>query len=218
MRSSRPSRALALILSLVPGWGHVYLANERLGLCLFTLAAIAAFGVIDLLLLYQGVHRLFLARSIAAAGILIWLVSFADVWRRTSPARRQRLGEEKARLLRLGMIAYLRDDLEAAEEAFRACLSLDHQDVEALMRLGVVLARLGQVRAARRWLGRARVFDFEDKWKWQIGRELESLRSGVQPPRPNVPDPGEKESAPPVAGGASSPAVTALEPPSAARE
>ena len=217
MSSPRPSRALALILALVPGWGHVYLAHEVLGLALFTVAALSAFGLIDLLLLYQGAHRLFFARSAGGLCLLLWLGSFADVWRRTSPVRQRRIGEEKAQFLRVGMIAYLRDDLDSAEEAFRACLSLDRQEVEALMRLGVVLARRRQVRAAHHWLVRARLADLDEKWRWEIDRELARLRAAGQG-SPKSLEPGTVEAPPPPEGEAARPAVPVLEPPSAARE
>src|SRR5262245_2665328 len=211
----RHSRVLALVLSLVPGWGHVYLARERLGLLLFTSAAVSVFVWIDLQLLYQGSHRPLFAGSVAVAGGLLWFANLADVWRRTSPARLKRIGEEKARLLRLGMMSYLRNELEPAEKAFRECLSLDHQEVEVLWRLGVVLARRGQARAARRWFARARAFDFEDKWKWEIARELERLHDRVRPVEQverGAPIESEMIEAP-RPGGAAAPRVPVLEPP-----
>lgn len=178
------SRLLALILSLVPGWGHVYLGRERAGLCLFTLAAISLFGMLNILLVYSGEHRLLLARSAGGGAVFSLLLSVVDVLRRTSPSRLRRIDDEKARLLRGGMIAYLRNDLEGAEETFRACLRLDGQEVEALLRIGVVTARRGAARRARRWLRRARRMDLDEKWGWEIERELEALRA---PPAPGGP-------------------------------
>jgi hypothetical protein len=47
--------------------------------------------------------------------------------------------------------------------------------VESLFRLGVVCARQGDLRNASVWLRRARRFDLEEKWSWEVERELERL-------------------------------------------
>ena len=89
------------------------------------------------------------------------------------------------------------------------------------MRLGVVLARRGQARAARRWFARARAFDLDDKWKWEIARELERLPARVGPVEKaakGAPIESEMIEAPRPGGGADAPAVPVLEPPSSARE
>jgi hypothetical protein len=180
MSSPRHSRTLAATLSLVPGWGHVYLGREAAGLLLFTLAALSLFLFINLGLMYQGEHRLLLLRISAGSLLFFWLLSLADVMRRTSPGRRRRIEEEKGRLLRAGMISYLRGELAQAEARFRECLKLDHQEVEAVLRLGVIAARSGAAGRARRWLKRARRLDLDGKWSWEIFRELQPL--AARPP------------------------------------
>ncbi len=176
MSSPHHSRALALVLSLVPGWGHVCLGREGLGLLIFTVAAVGMFLFLNVALIYDGQHRLALARTIAAFTVLFWVWSLVDVWRRASPGRRLRVEEEKLRLLRQGMIEYLRDEMESAEATFRSCLKLDGLDVEALMRLGVVTARRGKAGEARRFLRRARRVDLDAKWAWEIENELQRLQ------------------------------------------
>ncbi len=175
----RRRRILALLLSVVPGWGHVYWGRERVGLAIFTAAAVLAFAWINGLAVYQGAGR----------GVLVWgagvgLVAFAlivwvELFRRT---RATRVGEEEAsreRLLERGAAAYLHGELDAAIAHFSACLRIDPQDVEALFRIGIVHARHGDAREARRWLRRTVRHDLEDKWRWEIERELARLRGGV---------------------------------------
>ncbi len=178
MSSPRHSRGLALVLSLVPGWGHVYLGREGLGLLTFTVTAFGMFLFLNVALIYDGQHRLALARAIASLTVLFWVWSVADVWRRSSSGRRRRLEEEKLRLLRQGMIEYLRDEMEASESTFRACLKLDGFDAEALFRLGVVTSRRGKTAEARRFLRRARREDLDAKWSWEIANELKRLQKG----------------------------------------
>lgn len=176
MSSPHSSRTLALLLSLAPGWGHVYLGRERAGMALFTMAALCLFALVNLLLVYFGELRLLYLRLAGGGALFFWLTSVADVWRRTSPRRLRRLEREKEDLLRRGMIAYLRGQPDLAQEAFRASLRLDGDDVEALVRMGVVAARSGAVSLARRALRRARRVDLAGKWTWEIGKELLLLR------------------------------------------
>lgn len=180
MSSPRHSRSIALALSLVPGWGHVYLGRERRGLALFTLTAVLAFLSFNLILVYAGEYRMFLARAAAIAAGLVWIAGIVEVWQWTAPRRLRETEERKAAFLRSGMVAYLRGELDGAEEDFRACLRLDVQDPEAILRLGVVAARRGQIRQARRLLRRAGLLDLDEKWHWEISREIQSLR-GVEP-------------------------------------
>ncbi len=143
---------------------------------LFTLTVLSAFLVFNFFLIFEGDYRANSIRVGGAVTLILWLFSVLDVFRRTSPRRLRRIEEEKAVLLREGMIAYLRGQLEAAEHSFRACLRLDNQEVEALVRLGIVAARLGWNHRARRTLRRARALDLEEKWRWEIERELQAVR------------------------------------------
>jgi hypothetical protein len=208
MSSPRPSRLLALVLSLVPGFGHVYLGRERAGLALFTLAAVGGFLVFNAFLVLESPHRLDVARASAAATAALWLGAIAHVVYLTSPRRQRRVEEEKVNLLKSGMIFFLRDEMEAAETAFRTCLKLDRGDVEALVRLGVLYARRGQAGPARRTLRRARSVDVEGKWSWEVERELQDLR-GKLTPAAEAP-PGERTSKQRSEGGRTSPGNTAL--------
>lgn len=77
-----------------------------------------------------------------------------------------------------GTVAYLQKDYQTALSVFRQCLRVEPQDVDAMFRLGVTHARLGDERQARGWLRKTLRYDLEEKWSWEVGRELERLVQG----------------------------------------
>jgi hypothetical protein len=172
--SSRPhSRAVALVLSLVPGWGHAYWGKEGVGLAVFTGFAIVLSGLLNGLFIYLGDGRGTLVAVSASLLLAITAGAWFDILRRTSPEAVRTAAEDRERSLREGTVAYLRGDLAGASALFKGCVGADPSDVEALFRLGVVTSRAGDARAARVWLRRALKCDLEDKWRWEICRELE---------------------------------------------
>jgi tetratricopeptide (TPR) repeat protein len=175
--SSRPRlRFVALLLSLVPGWGHVYWGRERLGLTIFTAAAVAGFALLNGLFIFQGAGKSELTWTAGIIFALIFVATWLDLLARTSLSRVRREDESRERWLEEGTLAYLRNDLEEAVARFSCCLSLDPHDVEALFRLGVVAARRGDHRQARRWFAKTLRHDLEEKWQWEIQRELQRLQ------------------------------------------
>lgn len=179
MYNRRRSRSLALILSLVPGWGHVYFGRETLGLIIFTLFAVAGFGFLNGLFLYLGSWGSFLIVSSAVLFVLVATGSWVDILRITSS--RQVSAEEASREahLRRGTEAYLQGDLTQAGTLLRACVRADPFDIEALFRLGVVCARSGDLLHARTCFRRTLKHDPEEKWRWEVGRELEALKKSM---------------------------------------
>ena len=182
MSSQNASRPIALLLALIPGWGHVYLGRERAGFALFTAAAFGWFLYANVALSYRGAHEALYGRSSLALALFFTIYSVLDVLRRTSPQRLRLLEEEKLRLLKDGMLSYLRGDLGGAIERLRRSLKLDAADVEAQFRLGVILARQGKRDEARAELRRSRALDIDGKWSWEIERELKLLAAGGFPP------------------------------------
>ncbi len=170
------SRPVALFLSLVPGWGFVYWGREQAGLSIFTIFAVAGFCLLNGLYIYFGAGRrsLIALALLVLVGITLW--NWVKILRLTSPGRVRAHEEQRMISLRNGMISYLRSDTEAAKKAFLTCIDADPGDVEALFRLGVVCARSGDPRSARAWLRRARKHDLEDKWIWELEREMKRLQ------------------------------------------
>ena len=175
------SRVLALLLALVPGWGHIYWAREGLGLVFFTLFAPCFFSFTHSYYLYAGDYRDAWVRVSVALLVLIHSGTWIELFLRTRPDRVRAEDELRAQGLKRGMILYVQGDLEGAANAFRQCLHLDPFDIEAQFRLGVVLARRGEAREARRWLRRARKYDVDTKWQWEIEAELKRLRPPQRP-------------------------------------
>ena len=182
---SRPrSRAAALVLSIVPGWGHVYWGRELRGLAIFTVFAVAGFGLLNGLFIYLGEMRAFIIGGAAAVLAGATAFSWYDILRRTGLARVRAEAEERERSLKAGTVAYLEGDLDAAAGHFTLPLEADPADFEALFRLGIVRARAGRAREAALWLRRALRNDEDGKWAWEIRRQLELLgaTAGARPP------------------------------------
>jgi tetratricopeptide (TPR) repeat protein len=194
---------VALALSVVPGWGHVYWGREALGLGLFTATAVSGFALLNAFFVYLGEWRQPFIYASAALLLAAVAVAWRDIFRRTSPRRVE--AEEEARIgsLKEGTVAYLRGHLEDARSLYLKCVEADPLDVDALFRLGVVCSRAGKTKEAGAWLRRARKCDFDDKWRWEISVEIERLESA-------------KEEAPPPAERGE--ASTAEGPPPAPRE
>ena len=169
-------RSYALALALIPGWGHVYWGREFLGLVFFTVAALLGFAWINGKVIYHGAGRETLVWASGIAFFVFAIAVWFELFWRTRPVRVAE--EQRARLQRLerGTAAYLRDEFTVAIDEFRGCLRDQPQDVEALFRLGIVLSRSGDTKLGRRTLRKAARFDLEDKWRWEIERELTRMQ------------------------------------------
>jgi hypothetical protein len=170
------SRPLAVALSILPGWGHLYLGRELQGLLVFTFSSMTGFLLVNAWLLHLGTFR----QAVTTISSLLFLTgcvySVVDIWRLTSPRRVERMRRLCDVLLWEGMMNYVRHEDLAAEEKFLQCWRLDRLDVEPIVRAGVVAARRQAFEEARRLLGRARRLDSELKWRAEIDRELEMIR------------------------------------------
>lgn len=174
------SRGTSILLSLLPGWGHIYLGREGQGLLVFTAAAISGFTLLNATLIYLGELRgtLIGIASIATAGLFLY--SVGDIFRLTAPLRLQRISRRRDQLLWEGMLAYLRSDYVGAEQKFLECARLDALDVEPVFRAGVAASRRGAWREARRLFNKARKLDIELKWKWELEEELQRVNEALQ--------------------------------------
>jgi len=162
-----------------------------LGLGLFTATAVSGFALLNALFVYLGEWRQPFIYASAALLLASVAVAWRDIFRRTSPRRLE--AEEEARIgsLKEGTVAYLRGHLEDARLQFLKCVEADPMDVDALFRLGVVCSRAGKAKEAGAWLRRARKYDFDDKWRWEISVEMERLGNVKE----EAPPPAEPEKA-----------------------
>jgi cytochrome c-type biogenesis protein CcmH/NrfG len=180
------SRTVALLLTLIPGLGHVYWGREGQGLRLFTLAALAAFVLLNAALIYVGSWRSILLVAATLGVVLVVLWCWLDILRLTAGDRVHADIQVRQEALWEGTLAYLKNDLPAARARFEACVRRDPTDVEALFRLAVVTARSGDGRRARALLRRTLRLDRDGTWEWEVGRELARLDGGSARERPVV--------------------------------
>ena len=187
------SRSTTILLSCLPGWGHVYLGREGRGLIIFTAAATSSFALLNGTFVYLGDFRgtVVAVSAIAVAGLCLY--SVLDVLRLTAPTRLLRLRRARDELLWDGTLCFLRSDFLAAEQKFLECARFDALDVEPVFRAGVAASRRSARgdagsdadRAAsdeaRRLLRRAVKLDVELTWQWEIVEELKRLDAGVNP-------------------------------------
>jgi hypothetical protein len=187
-----------MLLSLVTGLGHVYLRHYMKGALLFALFATALNGVF----LGSAIES---DKTLAAristvsvpAAIAVWVVGLVHAYKISYGTDRARLRAERAKLLRDGLVAYLRDDLDGAAHALRAVVDrdVDWEESDALFHLAVVELRrasrfaernepaLAQ-RARSRGLGLLKLCltrDDRRKWRAEIAVERERARFDRSP-------------------------------------
>ncbi len=174
--SPQRSRLLSLVLGVIPGWGHICWGRERQGLLFFMLCMPFFFLFTYAYFFYTGPDRTFWTRTAGLLFVLLWCAQWIELFWRTRPVRVRAERDLRDECLKSGMFAYVRGDLPHAAEKFAACLRLDRLDVEAQLRLGVVLSYFAPPHQARRALRRAAKLDVEGKWSWEIDRALERVR------------------------------------------
>jgi cytochrome c-type biogenesis protein CcmH/NrfG len=176
-----PAVLAPLVLSLVPGWGHIWLHRPVRGMTLFLLV----FGALNLALLMGLGIRVDLPRGLfhpvlaAAAGIYVY--SVVDVARlalwtasRSAQAKRQTLFKKV-------VAHYLKGEHGQAEEAVRGMLRIDPQDTSALVYLGMIHGARGRRGKAIATLKRARRLHSDETTAKDIERELRRLKEGKSP-------------------------------------
>ncbi len=196
--SEQPRQRIpALLLSLVPGWGHVYWGRESVGIGIFSAAAVVGFAFLNSWLVYQGAGRTTLVWVFGVVFGLVMVANWIDIFLRTDP---ERMGEDDRRrrlCMQRGTAAYLQGDLAGAQGEFRECLKIEPNCPEALFRLGVLAGQQDDLETARSSFRRALRYDLAGKWSWEIKQQFERLdaRFSAQDEGSSADDPGG-ESAP----------------------
>jgi tetratricopeptide (TPR) repeat protein len=168
-----------LVLSVVPGFGHMYFRRYMAGVVLFAAFAVGLNGLM-LLVLVRGDASGPLAWLAAGVAIGAWCLSVLWVLRRAVLQDVTALREQRHELCRRGLVHYLRgeytDALEAFGEANRVGPEAAAADV--LMMLAATQRRLGNVTAARRLLRRSAAWDADGTWTYERRHEV-ALLSGT---------------------------------------
>lgn len=167
-------KALAFLLTIVPGVGHVLLDRHRLGLFLFAVFAVSANGAFVGAQLWEKKEQSFVILLLSTLGLLlVYLNAFLSIWRLTFGLDEEQRARERAERLRTAVSHYLRGEMDPAEGILRALLRRDGQDVESLFYIAMIQRARGETPKARRSLRRCAVLD--GRWKWDAERELRSL-------------------------------------------
>jgi hypothetical protein len=191
----QPKNHVALFLSVISGFGHLYLEYYLLGAALFAVFVTALNGVFLGFTLHSLEHPAWVQWTSITVGGVTWLVGFWHCWKLSYGTDRVDLAQQKEQLLRDGLIDYLRDELEGGliklERA--VALDVDWEDPDPLFHLGVVASRLAERRARRgdslaaradrrraQWAFRTCLQrDPARKWESEIQTELKRMRRTV---------------------------------------
>lgn len=183
---------LAVLLSLVSGLGHFYLEHYLLGGVLFVLFLSALNGVFLASTLHTLEHPETVLWTSLTVLVLTWASGLLHAWRLSYGTDRPALEQERAQLLRAGLLDYLRDDLDGAARKLERAVTLDVDwvDPDPSFHLGVVQVRLSERhaqrddqpaarRARRRALWAFRTCQARDpalKWRREVEAEQRRLK------------------------------------------
>ncbi|MEZ6195000.1 MAG: tetratricopeptide repeat protein [Planctomycetota bacterium] len=161
-----------VVLSIVPGWGHIWLRRGSTGLMIFMLF----FAAINLALLTSArilpdlspvLGRIAYATAASAFAFSVLDVLRATIWSRSRPVR-----ERRRRILRRAIAHSIRGEDGQAQEQLEHALRIDPNDPAAWAWLGALLERGGRTKDARRALKRARFLGAEAGWREVLDHHL----------------------------------------------
>jgi hypothetical protein len=190
--------ARVLLLSIVTGLGHVYLRHYIRGAILFVLFATFLNGIFlgSMIESRPDVGKI-LVHACVPLALAVWVAGMAHAYTISYGTDRNRLRTERQKLFREGLLAYLRDELDASALSLTQAAErdVDWEDSDILFHLGVVELR----RSERSWLSgerrtaeRARLRSLkafrsclarDEKKKWRAEIDVERQRA-KNPPRP----------------------------------
>ncbi len=168
--------AFALILTIFPGWGHIWIRREYRGLMIFILF----FGIAnvaflnqtqDEVLLFDGEFRLALAAAIA-----VFVFAIVDILRITVWFKGAKIQSRRKNLAQRVVVHYLRSEHGQLEEAVTRLLRIDPADCWALFYLAMSWRDAGETKKARATIKKALRVDRSGYWRDDLRRELQLLK------------------------------------------
>ncbi|MBI3270849.1 MAG: tetratricopeptide repeat protein [Planctomycetes bacterium] len=170
-------KVFAVLLSVLPGLGHILLGRCRRGLVLFTVFAVLVNFWVVAPVLWQGGPPPVERPGLFAAAALVWLYSMLDAMRLVYWRERAGVVTRKKHLFLEALAAYVRNDLEGARRRLKRVLRLDRDDPTAHFYLGMVYQGEGKRWRARRCYKRSLALDETKKWRWEISTALEEMKA-----------------------------------------
>ncbi len=167
-----PRRLSIALLSVWPGFAQIWTGQEVLGLILAAMFAVMLNLAILSKFLWTEAFAPVLPEFFAAAAALTWFAALGYtlwwLWRCHPDRHRQAID----RLFREAAEHYLRGEWNEARRRIESLLTMDETDADALMQLGTLLLRTGQVDQARKTFRQCLELEAGSKWKWEISQVL----------------------------------------------
>lgn len=165
-----------VFLSLIPGWGHLWMHRYWRGFLLFTMF----FGSLNTWMMadffQHQLASLAWSRIWLALALSIAVFSLADVLRMTLWSRSKSVQIRRRQLLKRAVLHWIRSENGQAEEVINKVLRIDPNDPVALVWAGTIDADGGRHKSAKQYFARALRADDEEKWSTGIRLELQQLR------------------------------------------
>ncbi len=168
-------KIVPILLTLIPGMGHLWEGKDLKGLVLFSSFAVGAAGILEGMVLWAGEWGGVIALCSFGWTCLVFGYALIDIFRFTYGPWRQKIELKRKKHLHAGILSFLKSDYEIAEQEFQENLRLMAGDPESLFRLAVISRRRGEIGRARRYLKIAGKNDLCGKWSWECSREEEFL-------------------------------------------
>lgn len=164
--------AFPLALSLIPGWGHIWVHRPTRGLAIFLgFFAVLNVALVGLMAPSTGQSAPWVQPAIALAAA-VFVFGFVDTLRITVWARGRTVQRRRKRLLWRAQVHYLKGEYGQSAEATRRMLRINPHDVQALIQSGLIQFETGNPTGAERLWTKARMHDRDQLWELEIERLL----------------------------------------------
>ena len=166
-----------LVLSIIPGWGHIWLRRYNRGLAIFLL--FFAIVNLELMVFLRGEEADFEAtfKYASAAAVGLFVFTIVDVFRITVWLRSNKVLEKRRTSYRRALTHYLRSEYGQARELALRMTRSDPLDVAALFVLGMIQREAGEKKKAIRTFRRALRSPTSEYWNADVQRELKNTKA-----------------------------------------
>ena len=166
----------AILMSIVPGLGHVVYRRVGKGVVLFFF--FCAFVNTALMVpFYKDAESAGPWRwSAALSAGVIWFYAMGDILWKTLWLDSEEVQERKWVIFDLALARYSEEDYREARTAFQEFLSIDAYDPRAYFYLGLTYKGLGQLGRAKHAFKKCQALDHDRLWHEKVVEELQNLK------------------------------------------
>ncbi len=180
--------ATIVLLSFIPGFGHMFSGRLTKGGMIWGMfMTFALLAYVRGLTLKAPAATDWLFMAFLIAGGVTWAWSIVDALDFTFGLGRQPDPDEVDRLMRAGLVSYMRNDLDAAAERLRQAARLMPREPAVAMHLATIALTQANASAAKRALRRCDSLDEMGYWTFDI--DVLRRRLSGKPPDDSAPDP-----------------------------